>query len=276
MSAVRIKALFCHPLKSARGLSLPAARLVATGLEHDREWLIVDARGRFQTQRELPRLATLTVTAAGEHWRLDAPGQPALTLSRQFAGEPRHVQVWNDTCQAIDAGDTAGAWLTAWLGGNYRLVRFDPASRRLSSRDWTGEVEAANLFSDGFPLLVLGQGSLDDLAARAGRRFPVERFRPNLLLEGLAPYQEDRIAELQVGAVRLRLVKPCTRCVITTTDQARGERDGDEPLRTLRTFRYDARLKGVTLAQNAVIVAGVGATLRVGDRCEYVLREPAE
>ena len=276
MSAVRIKSLFCHPLKSARGLSLPAARLVATGLEHDREWLIVDARGRFQTQRELPQLATLTVTADGEHWRLDAPGQPALTLSRQFAGEPCRVQVWNDECRAIDAGDPAGAWLAAWLGDSYRLVRFDPAERRLSNRDWTGEVEAANLFSDGFPLLVLSQGSLDDLAARAGRHFPVERFRPNLLLEGLAPFQEDRIAELHVGAVRLRLVKPCTRCVITSTDQQRGERDGDEPLRTLRTFRYDARLKGVTLAQNAVIIAGIGATLRVGDLCEYVLREPAD
>ena len=95
-------------------------------------------------------------------------------------------------------------------------------------------------------MLVLGQASLDDLAARAGRHFPVERFRPNLLLDGLDAYAEDGIDELAIGDVRLKLVKPCTRCIITTTDQETGARDGDEPLRTLRGYRHDARLQGIT------------------------------
>lgn len=275
MSAPRIAGLYRYPLKSARGEALTSARLVATGLEHDREWLIVDGRGVFQTQRERPQLALLTVACGSDAWTLSAPGQPPLPLPRAFAGDGRRVRVWRDQCEAIDAGDAAARWLSQWLGGDYRLVRFDPAERRLSSREWTGDVEAPIQFSDGFPLLVLGAGSLDDLAARAGRRFPVERFRPNLLLDGLAPYEEDRIEELVIGAVRLRLVKPCTRCVITTTDQARGERDGDEPLRTLRSYRHDARLQGVTFAWNAVIVAGIGETLHVGATCTASRRSAA-
>ena len=268
MTGIRIAALYRYPLKSARGESLSSARLVVTGIEHDREWLIVDRNGLFQTQRVLPQLATLQVTLSGERWQLDAPGQPALSLARAFDGEPCRVRIWNDECQAVDAGTAAAGWLSRWLGGDYRLVRFADGTRRTSSREWTGDIAAPNQFTDGFPLLVLGRASLDDLAARAGRHFPVERFRPNLLLDGLAPYEEDRIETLVIGGVQLRLVKPCTRCVITTTDQARGERDGEEPLRTLRTYRHDRALKGVVLAQNAVIASGVGATLKVGDACD--------
>jgi hypothetical protein len=276
MRDVRIAGLYRYPVKSARGEALASARLAATGLEHDREWLVVDDRGIFQTQRERPRLATLSVATDGETWTMSAPGQPALRLPREFAGDACRVRIWRDRCAAIDAGDAAASWLSAWLGGTCRLVRFDPAERRLSSREWTGDVAALNQFSDGFPVLVLGNASLADLAARAGRPFPVERFRPNLVLDGLDAYGEDRIDELAVGAVRLRLVKPCTRCVITATDQACGERDGEEPLRTLRSYRYDARLQGVTFAQNAVIVAGIGATLAVGDRCVVTLRDAGD
>ncbi len=272
MSTARITGLYCYPLKSARGLALSAARLTGTGFEHDREWLLVDARGRFVTQREQPRLATLQVALSDGALRLQAPGQPVLQLPQAFAGAPCRVQIWRDDCAAIDAGEAASQWLEAWLGGAFRLVRFDRAQPRFSSRDWTGGLDAPTLFPDGFPLLVLSQASLDDLAARAGRPFPVERFRPNILLDGLDAYAEDRIDELSIGPVRLKLVKPCTRCSITTTDQQSGARADDEPLRTLRGYRYDARLKGVTFAQNAIVLAGIGSLLAVGQAAACTLR----
>ena len=273
MSGARIAALYCYPLKSARGLPLQTARLAATGLEHDREWLIVDAQQRFVTQREQPRLATLQVTLSGDdRLHLLAPGQPPLQLPQQFTGAACRVQIWRDECVAIDAGEVAARWLADWLGEGHRLVRFDRAHARLSNHEWTGGIDAPNLFSDGYPLLLLSQASLDDLAVRAGRRFPVERFRPNILLDGVPAYAEDGIDELRVGEVRLRVVKPCTRCVITTTDQLTGERDGDEPLRTLRSYRHDARLQGVLFAQNAVVLDGVGASLHVGQAVRLTAR----
>jgi uncharacterized protein YcbX len=133
-------------------------------------------------------------------------------------------------------------------------------------------VQAPNQFSDGFPLLVLSQASLDDLNARVGRVLPINRFRPNILIDGVEPYTEDRIEELRIGAITLRIVKPCTRCVITTTDQQQGVRDGDEPLRTLRSYRYDSNLQGVAFGQNAIIVGGVGEQMTLGQAARYTTR----
>jgi uncharacterized protein YcbX len=264
----RVTGLFHYPVKSARGVSLRAAKLCATGIEHDREWLVVDARDCFVTQREQPQLATLQVAVAPDYLLLETPGQPALQIALNGDAPPsqRRVQIWRDNVDAIDMGESVARWLSLWLGGEYRLVRFDARTRRLSDRAYSGEVGAANLFSDGYPLLVLSQASLDDLSRRVGRELPVERFRPNILIDGIEPYEEDRINELQIGAARLRLVKACTRCVITTTDQQSGLRDGDEPLRTLKSFRFDTALGGVVFAQNAIIVGGVDTMLRVGDQ----------
>jgi uncharacterized protein YcbX len=143
-------------------------------------------------------------------------------------------------------------------------VQFDPRQRRLSSRDWTGEVSAPNQFSDGFPVLVANRASLDELNSRLAQPLPMNRFRPNIVLAGLAPWDEDRIDGLHIGSVHLKLVKPCTRCRITTIDQESGTPTGEEPLQTLKGYRYDAALRGILFAQNAIILAGVGATLEAG------------
>ena len=265
----RIAALYRYPVKSACGQLLENATLEATGLAHDREWMIVDHRGVFVTQREQPRLALLRVTlhesgGVPMGLTLDAPDAPALHLPLADFSQPRTVRVWRDEVQALDAGDAAARWMSAWLGATFRLVRFAPGNRRLSSMEWTQGVPAPNQFSDGYPILVLSRASIADLSRRVGTDLPVNRFRPNLLLEGLQPYDEDRIQELRCGDVQLRLVKPCERCAITTTDQERGERSGDEPLRTLRGYRHDRALQGVLFGQNAIVIAGVGARLQVG------------
>jgi uncharacterized protein YcbX len=273
LDQAHISALYVYPVKSARGLTPTDVPLVHTGFEHDRQWLVVDERRRFLTQRELPLLATLRPALAGDTLMLDAPTRTPLTLAARTERDSCRVRIWGDECAAFDCGDTAANWLSTWLGRKLRLVRFDTRSLRLSNSGWTGSVAAPNLFTDGYPILVANTASLADLNARMGRELPMERFRPNIVLDGLPPYAEDRIAELHCGDVQLRLVKPCVRCSITTTDQKLGALDGDEPLRTLKSYRHDRQLNGVTFAQNAIIVSGVGARLRVGDRFSLVWRD---
>lgn len=254
----RIASLFIHPVKSCAGLAPRRVRVVETGLEHDREWMVVDGNGRFVTQREEPRLALVRpqLGAGTRTLTLSFPGLEPLRVAVEGQGRPVEVTCWRSRCAAWDAGEDAASWLSAALGRPLRLVRFDPSRPRLSSRERTGEVAAPNLFSDGYPLLVLSQASLDDLNSRLERPLGVERFRPNLLIDGVEPYAEDRIREIDAGPVTLRLVKPCTRCVITTTDQSRGARDGEEPLRTLRAYRLDRELRGVVFGMNAIVARG--------------------
>jgi hypothetical protein len=172
--------------------------------------------------------------------------------------------VWRDHCRAFDQGEAAARWLGDFVGRPLRLVRFDPAQSRLSDPAWTGEVAAPNRFSDGFALLAISRASLADLNARLAAPLPMNRFRPNLVLDGLPAYGEDKVGDLVAGPVRLRRVKPCTRCRITTTNQATGEVEGEEPLRTLKGYRWDATLHGVAFGQNLIVVAGQGTVLRAG------------
>jgi uncharacterized protein YcbX len=261
----RIGSLHCYPLKSGAGLDLAQASLTSTGVPLDRNWMVVTPAGRFLTQRELPRLALIRPEASVDSLVLHCVRYTPLCVPLKVSGERLPVQIWKDSCIGIDQGDEAAAWLQAILARECRLVRFDPEQRRLSASQWTGSVEAENRFSDGFPLLVIGSASLADLNARLPRPLPMNRFRPNLVLEGLAPYEEDRIDELHGENVRLKLVKPCTRCRITTTEQSTGELDGEEPLRTLKTYRFDASLRGVVFGQNAIILDGLGTLLRRGE-----------
>ncbi|MFT3905455.1 MAG: MOSC N-terminal beta barrel domain-containing protein [Steroidobacteraceae bacterium] len=263
---VRIESLHAYPLKSARGLLLDESVLSATGLRDDRRWLLITPAGRFLTQRENPRLALLQVAVEGDALRLWAADLAPLRADIAAGAAARRVQVWDDECSAFDAGDACATALSHWLGRPCRLVRFDPDLPRPGSRKWSGDIEALNMFSDGYPVLVIGRASLQDLNSRLSQPLGMERFRPNLVISGLAPYEEDRLHELRSAAgITLRIVKPCTRCVITCTDQESGRVTGDEPLRTLRGYRYDAALRGVCFGQNAVIVSGVGQRLRRGE-----------
>jgi uncharacterized protein YcbX len=218
------------------------------------------------TQRELPRLALIEAHTDAATLQVQAPGMPPLTVQREAAGVARAITVWKFDGSGIDCGDEAAAWFSRLLETELRLVMFDVEVPRLCDPAWTPDTPAVTEFSDGFPILVISEASLDDLNSRLPRKLPMQRFRPNIVIDGVAAYDEDRIHELVAGEVRLRLVKPCTRCAITTTDQDSGTRDGDEPLRTLKSYRFDAQLRGVLFGQNAIIVSGVGQQLAVGDR----------
>ena len=261
----RIVSLHMYPVKSCRGIDLDAALVTRTGIAHDREWMITSPAGRFLTQREEPRLALIVPRLTPGALTLAAPEVETLSLPLSHAGTPTEVVVWKDRCAAFDQGEAAADWLTRILGKPLRLVRFDPRHVRPSAGPDSDEAPGYAQFSDGYAMLVISTASLADLNTRLPHPLPMNRFRPNVVVDGLPAYGEDAVAELASGSVRLALVKACTRCAITTTNQATGTVEGDEPLRTLRGYRWDKKLRGVAFGQNAVVVAGEGGTLRVGD-----------
>ena len=269
----QIRALNVYPVKSCRGIASAALRLAATGFDRDRHWLIVRLSGRFVTQRELPRMALIATRLTASGLVLGAPAMPDLEVAERVDGPSIDVVIWKDSCHAVDQGDAAGAWLKKFLGTDLRLVAFDTRHERVSSPQWTQGVHAITQFADAFALLAIAGASLDDLNSRLARPLPMERFRPNIVLDGLNAYDEDRIAELHGDGVCLRVVKACTRCSITTTNQATGEVEGDEPLRTLKSYRYSKALKGVMFGQNAIVVEGAGRTLQVGEELDIIWRE---
>ena len=274
--ACTLSALCIHPVKSCAGITVNEALLVETGLDLDRAWMVVDEHGDMQTQRTLPKLALVQPLLKGSEMVLRAPGMLALNVRLDTVEAATRVRVWDDIVKAYDMGALAAQWFSDFIGrdaaGPLRLVRFDPEQQRLSDPRWTGELQAENAFADGFPLLVAGSASLADLnqrlAARGVAAVTMQRFRPNLVLDGLQPYDEDHIDEITIdtaaGPVRLRLVKPCVRCTIPNVDPATAA-VGHEPGGTLAGYRADPRLNGgITFGVNAVIVEGIDRTLRVG------------
>jgi uncharacterized protein len=263
---IEIVQLNVYPVKSCRGTSLREATLVETGIDLDRNWMFVDGSGDFLTQREVPALALVEPQVAHGGLELRAPGMPALSLPRDSRCAAARVRIWDEDCPALDEGDTAGRWISDYLGFRARLVRFDPGFKRASNREWTGEITALNRFSDGYPLLVISEASLRDIGARLGQALPANRFRPNIVIAGIEAYEEDYLDLLSGPELALKLVKPCSRCQIVNTDQETGQ-VGVEPLLTLAAYRGNPRLDGaVSFGQNAVIVEGIGTKLRVGDR----------
>jgi len=270
--ACTLSALHVHPIKSCAGIAVDEALLVETGLDLDRAWMVVDEQGEMLTQRELPRLALVQPALRHSEMVLRAPGMLALHVRLDTVEAATRARVWNDDVKAYDMGALAAQWFSDFLGRGLRLVRFDPDQQRLSDPGWTGEVQAENAFADAFPLLVTSTASLADLnqrlAARGAAAVTMQRFRPNLVLDGLQAYDEDHIDELVVetaeGPVRLRLVKPCTRCTIPNVDPTTATA-GHEPGDTLAGYRADPRLQGgITFGVNAVVVEGIERTLRVG------------
>lgn len=281
---MRVASLHIHPIKSGRAVDVTEARLLPAGLEGDRRWMIVDDAGRFLTQREEPRLALLTAlpTTTGPTTTaltttaltLAAPGPAPLALDAPAATAP-HIKasIWRSHATARVAED-ASAWLSGWLGRSVRLVWLpEGANRPLNTAFAKGPGGVG--FADGYPVLITSTASLADLNRRLDAPAPMNRFRANIVIEGAIPWEEDTWLRLRIGETELALVKPCDRCVVTTTDQTTGERASHEPLRTLQRVRKsaDARVKGALFGWNAVPV--VPGLLRVGDPVEILSRRAA-
>ncbi|OAJ53543.1 Fe-S protein [Paraburkholderia ginsengiterrae] len=285
-----ISELFVYPIKSCAGIALREARLFATGLEYDRCWMVTDAAGAMLTQRAYPRMALIKVELGEQDLVIRAPGMSDLRTPLDAAqlDAPRAVQteVWGDAAYGLDTGEASAAWFSSFLGVPARLLRFNPERERIVDPDYTERVGGATThFADGFPLLVIGQASLDDLNRRLNSKgapsIPIDRFRPNVVLEGLDAYEEDYVETLSVEGggegegVQLQLVKLCARCPMPTIDQAKGAPDPawpHEPTDTMSTYRANPQRGGaITFGNNALVASGAGAWLRVGQVVEAEL-----
>jgi hypothetical protein len=265
-----ITGLFSYPCKSMQGHAHKERTLTIEGLVGDREWIVVDRNGVFVTQRQVGTLASIRAcpnTPYGLTLEHDAYG--ALSVTLDPANNLHKVRVWNDTVPAHDAGDEAARWLSDVLQSPVRLMRYADPHTRLTSIRWAGNTGAHTRFADGFSVLVTSEASLRDLNKRMHAPIPMDRFRPNVVIDGIEPWEEDHIDTLVCGAVTLRLVKPCVRCITTTTDQVSGQRTGEEPLNTLARFRTNPDLGGVVFGMNAIVLNG--GTLTVGDAFDVTM-----
>lgn len=269
---LRLHSLHVHPIKSCAVVDCSEALLIETGLEFDRAWMLVDAQGEFISQRELPRLALVRPTLRHADLLLRAPGMLALHIALDTVEAAVRVRVWDDEVDAFDMGALAAQWFSDFLGQPVRLVRFNPEQKRLSDRAWTGDIAAENAFSDGFPLLVCSTASLAELnlrlAAAGHAAVGLNRFRPNLVIDGLDAHGEDHLDTLEIdtddGTVVLKLVKPCPRCPMPDIDPATAER-GHAVGDVLQGYRRDERVQGaVSFGMNAVIVSGIDCLLKPG------------
>jgi hypothetical protein len=224
--------------------------------------MLVDEHGRFLSQRELPSMALLQVRLHEQgltvhHKNSD---QPPLLIPREPVGEACTVTVWDDECSARWVSDEADEWFSQMLSVRCRLAYMPDSSRRLVDDRYARHQEVTS-FSDAFPLLLIGQASLDDLNKRLPSPLPMDRFRPNMVFTGGRPYQEDSMGHFQIAGVSFFAVKPCARCVITTIDQLTAGK-GKEPLRTLNSYR--ARDNKIYFGQN-LLFDGEGK-ISVNDR----------
>jgi uncharacterized protein YcbX len=232
--AVHVSRLFVYPVKSCAPVEVSSARLDVRGFVHDRRFMVVDGSDRFLSMREEVGLGRVRAEIAGDRLRLEAPGVGATQIDTRFQGATRTVRIWDDECEAMEE-PRASEWYSEALGRRVRFVRMADGFARRVSEEHAGPGHEVG-FADAFPLLIISEASLAALNARLLTPVPMERFRPNIVVAGCAPFSEDGFARFAVADIPMRAVKSCSRCVITTTDPATGQRAA-EPMRTLASFR---------------------------------------
>ncbi|PLY43125.1 MOSC domain-containing protein [Janthinobacterium sp. ROICE36] len=275
--------IILYPIKSCAGIHLQEAVLTHSGLmsEHvfDREWMVVDAQGRFLTQREHPRMALIVPSIKATTLELRAPGMLRLEIELGLPHPQRapmlEVQVWDDTVRAYDCDAVTATWFSNAIGVPCRLVRFHPDVVRATSTTWTDGVAASTMFADGYPVLIAGSASLadvnDKLRAAGREALPMNRFRPNLVIGDIGAFEEDYADFLQLGATKLKPVKPCSRCPIPSVDQATGV-PGPDPLDVMHGYRAKPELDGaICFGMNAIVTEGGDERIVVGQDIGFEL-----
>lgn len=270
---MHISGLFTYPVKSCRGIAVSSAEADEFGFLGDRRFMVVNAAdGMFLTQRAHPRMALIETALTPDSLVLSSLGHGTVVVPLNAAAGPRQVTVWKSTVTAEDCGDAPAEWLSAMLGGSLRLVRMGHAFRRPMTKSASRPGDVVS-FADAEPFLVVSEASLADLndrlLAKGEPALPMNRFRPNLVVAGCAPYAEDHWQRLRVGDMILRNGGLCARCPITTTDQETAER-GKEPLKTLAGYRRDAAdPTDVNFGTNLIHETKRGR-MRVGDAVELL------
>jgi len=260
--------IWIYPVKSLPGIRLGKSAVNARGLAWDRHWMLVDKQGHFLSQRKLPKMALIGVRLEKDGIRLSAAQQGSLLVNFVNKNdEAMPVKVWNDELQAQRVGTAVDQWLSAFLGEPVFLVSMPDNTVRVVDPDYALPDDQTG-FSDGFPFLLIGQASLDDLNLRINRKneiMTMQRFRPNLVISGSPAFAEDHWQAIQIGNIGFRVVKPCSRCTITTVNPRTAER-GAEPLKTLAQYRK--RGNKVYFGQN--LIQDDSGVLTVGDALSVI------
>lgn len=236
MTDLKLTGLYRYPVKSLRGESLHACLLSARGIEHDREWMLVDPKGHFLTQRRQPRMSLVTASV-DQGLRLHAPGMAPLSLEED-TGDSMMVTVWGDTLEAVVVSETADRWFSDFLGTACHLVHFTGAASRQVDLRFAAAGDQVG-FADGFSLMLVSQASLDDLNGRLASPVGMSRFRPNLVVDGCTAFAEDGWTRLRIGSAEFSVVKPCARCNIPNVDPATAA-VSEQPMQTLISYRQKA------------------------------------
>ncbi len=270
-----------YPIKSLKGISLDSAMVEERGLQYDRRWMLTTPDGMFFTQREFPRMATMSVWVEddGSGLGVAADGFGDVFIPIESDTEQRQqVTIWQSVCEGSVYGGALNEWFSDVLGTDCQLVYMPDDSRRSVNKLFNKNDDVVS-FADGYPLLAIGEASLDDLNSRLDEPLPMNRFRPNIVISGSEAFAEDAWKRIRVGDATFRVTKPCERCVITTTDQSRGKVAGKEPLKTLASFRMAKdvipdRLSELGTNPTAVLFGQnligdtPGVTIKVGDEVE--------
>ncbi len=266
MSSYTLSEIIIYPVKSLAGISLTHWQVTKTGLQYDRQWMLIDEQGQFLSQRRLPKMALIKTALTSEHLMLFAPNQANLALSlTPTDGEIIESTIWHDHCAARHVSREADLWFSRFLDTDCRLVYLpDEVIRPVDSKYAQATDQAA--FSDGFPFLLIGENSLVALNQAMQLDLSMTRFRPNLVIAGCPGYAEDSWREIRIGDIDFRLPKPCSRCTVPTIDPETAQ-TGKEPLTTLNRLRKWQNK--VYFGQNAI--HNQCGTLTVGDSVQIML-----
>lgn len=260
------------PIKSLGGVSVPSAIVEERGLRHDRRWMLIDADGKFLTQRDFGKMATLKISIEENCLRV-ADGNDAISVPFEpTTGEKVKVKIWKSRCDAVLYDEKTNEWFAGALGAKCRLVKMHDQARRIVSPFYAvRKYEDTVSFADAYPYLLIGEGSLEELNRRLDEPVPMNRFRPNFVVAGAAAQAEESWRKIKIGETIFHNVKACARCVVTTIDQATGISSGVEPLRTLSQYRLERRDGKQKINFGRYLIAeNAGATVKIGDAVEVL------
>ena len=251
---VFVHSLHIYPIKSCQGIDLQQAELTGTGFKYDRHWMLVDRQGQFLSQRQYPRLARIQTRLDDDALIIGIDGEQQLELPLiSDDSQRREVQLWNDRCSAALVSQAANRWFSDFLEIDCELVFLPESEQRRVDPDYARDRQIVG-FADGFPLLLLSRASIDLLNNKLQQQVKINRFRPNIVIDGCDAHAEDEWSRISVNAIDIELVKPCSRCPIPTVNPRTGQKEGPEPLKTLT--RYRRRDNKVGFGQNLVHESG--------------------
>ena len=277
MPKAKITGLNIYPVKSMKGIALSSAELTPAGLVHDRRFMVVRSNGRFVTQRELPRLALIHTALDENGIRLWLANQGKITIPFiSTGGDPVQTKVWGTPCETLDEGEEVSRWITSALESTttLKVVRMAPGFIRPQGKPEELGRETSTYFADAAPFLVANETSLAalnrELESRGHAPVPMNRFRPNIVVRGLEPFSEHRLAGMNTNRYSLRFCHPCERCVVTTINQDTAEKDpGWQPFNTLKEINpVPGKKPAPAFGQNATLEKGDQAVISVGDQLE--------